>query len=79
MANGMKMWKGIGNATTLLFSLNRLMEYMMVLPEVKNTRNKMRIAIAKEAFNRKRSLLTCKLNIELKKKLVKFLKELREC
>ena len=38
-----------------------------------------RIAIAKESFNRKRSLLTCKLNIELKKKLVKFLKELREC
>ena len=29
---------------------------------------KMRIAIAKEAFNRKMSLLTCKLNIELKKK-----------
>ena len=32
---------------------------------------KMRIAIAKEAFNRKMSLLTCKLNIELKKKLVR--------
>ena len=30
----------------------------------------MRIAIAKEAFNRKMSLLTSKLNIELKKKLV---------
>ena len=34
MANGMKIWKGIGNTTTLLFSLNRLMEYMMVLPEI---------------------------------------------
>ena len=31
---------------------------------------KKRIAIAKEAFNRKMSLLTSKLNIELKKKLV---------
>jgi hypothetical protein len=31
----------------------------------------MRIVIAKEAFNRKMSLLTIKLNIELKKKLVK--------
>ena len=30
----------------------------------------MRIAIAKEAFNRKTSLLTNKLNIKLKKKLV---------
>ena len=30
----------------------------------------MRIVIAKEAFNRKMSLLTSKLNIELKKKLV---------
>ena len=33
---------------------------------------KMRIAIAKEAFNRKMSLLTSKLNIELKKKLVRY-------
>ena len=32
---------------------------------------KMRIAIAKEAFNRKMSLLTSKLSIELKKKLVR--------
>ena len=32
---------------------------------------KMRIFIAKEAFNREISLLTSKLNIELKKKLVK--------
>ena len=32
---------------------------------------KMRIAIAKEAFNRKMSLLTSKLNTELKKKLVR--------
>jgi hypothetical protein len=32
---------------------------------------KMRIAIAKEAFNRKLLLLTSKLNIELKKKLVR--------
>ena len=32
---------------------------------------KMRIAIAKEAFNRKMSLLKSKLNIELKKKLVR--------
>jgi hypothetical protein len=32
---------------------------------------KMRIAISKEAFNRKMSLLICKLNIELKKKLVR--------
>ena len=31
----------------------------------------LRIAIAKEAFNRKMSLLTSKLNIELKKKLVR--------
>ena len=31
---------------------------------------KMRIAIAKEAFNRKISLLTSKLNIQLKNKLV---------
>ena len=31
----------------------------------------MRIAIAKEAFNRKMSLLTSNLNIELKKKLVR--------
>jgi hypothetical protein len=35
LANGMKMWKGIGNTTTLLFSLNGLMEYMMILPAVK--------------------------------------------
>jgi hypothetical protein len=40
LANGMKMWKGFGNTTTLLFSLNRHMEYMMVLPEVKYTGNK---------------------------------------
>ena len=33
--NDIKMWKGIGNTTTLLFSLLGLMEYMMVLPEVK--------------------------------------------
>jgi len=32
---------------------------------------KMRIAIAKEAFNRKISLLTSKLNIKLRKKLVR--------
>ena len=32
---------------------------------------KMRIAIAKEAYNRKMSLLTSKLNIEPKKKLVR--------
>jgi hypothetical protein len=32
----------------------------------------MRIAIAKEAFNRKISLLTNKLNIELRKKLVRY-------
>ena len=31
---------------------------------------KMRIAIPKEAFNRKMSLLTSKLNIELRKELV---------
>ena len=31
----------------------------------------MRIAIAKELFNRKMSLLASKLNIELKKKLVR--------
>ena len=37
LADGMKMWNGNGITTTLLFSLNRLMEYMMVLPEVKNT------------------------------------------
>ena len=29
----MQMWKGIGNTTTLLFSLNGLKVYMMVLPE----------------------------------------------
>ena len=34
----------------------------------------MRIAITKEAFNRKISLLTSKLNIEFKKKLVKCYK-----
>ena len=33
----------------------------------------MRVTIAKEAFNRKMSLLTSKLNIELKKKLVRCL------
>jgi hypothetical protein len=32
----------------------------------------MRIVISKEAFNRKISLLTTKLNIELRKKLVRF-------
>ena len=32
---------------------------------------KMRIVIVKEAFNRKLSLLTSKLNIEIKKKLVR--------
>ena len=32
---------------------------------------KMKIAITKEAFNRKIALLTCKLNIELRKKLVR--------
>ena len=35
------------------------------------TEIKMRIAIANEAFNTKMSLLTPKLNIELKKKLVR--------
>jgi len=35
LANGLKMWKGIWNTTTLLFSLNGLMKYMMILPEVK--------------------------------------------
>jgi hypothetical protein len=38
LANGMRIFKGIGITTTLLFSLNRLMEYMMVLPEVKDSR-----------------------------------------
>jgi hypothetical protein len=33
LANGMKMWKGIGNTTALLFSLNGPMKYMIVLPE----------------------------------------------
>ena len=33
---------------------------------------KMRIVTAKEAFNRKTSLLTSKLNIELRKKLVRY-------
>jgi Exonuclease III len=37
LPNGMNMWKGIGNTVTLLFSLNRLMEYIMVLPEVKDS------------------------------------------
>ena len=32
----------------------------------------MRIAIANEAFNRKMSLLTSKLNLELKKKLINY-------
>ena len=32
---------------------------------------KMRISVSKEAFNRKISLLTSKLNIELRKKLVR--------
>ena len=32
----------------------------------------MRIVIAKEAFNRKMSLLTSKLNIELRKELVRY-------
>ena len=35
LANGMKMWKGIWNTTTLLFSLNGLKEYMIFLPRVK--------------------------------------------
>ena len=30
----MKMWKGNGNITILLFSLNGLKEYTIVLPEV---------------------------------------------
>ena len=33
---------------------------------------KMRIAIAKDAFNRMISLLTCKLNIELRKRVVRY-------
>jgi hypothetical protein len=37
LANGMKVWKGIWNTTTLLFSLNRLMEHMMVFSEVKDS------------------------------------------
>ena len=41
---------------------------------------KVRIAMAKEAFNRKMSLLTSKLNIELrKKKLVSVMFELLSC
>ena len=32
-----QMWKGIGNTATLIFSLNRRMKYMMVLPEVKDS------------------------------------------
>ena len=35
LVNTMKMWKGIGNTTTLLFSLNVIKEYMVVVPEVK--------------------------------------------
>jgi hypothetical protein len=35
LANDMKMWKGIGNTTTLSFYLNIFMEYTMVLPELK--------------------------------------------
>jgi len=35
LANGMQMWKNIGDTTILLFSLNILIEHMMVLPEVK--------------------------------------------
>ena len=34
---------------------------------------KMRIAMTKEAFNRKISLLTSKLNTELRKKLVRYM------
>ena len=37
----------------------------------KLNKSKMTIAIAKEAFNRKISLLTSKLNIKLRKKLVR--------
>jgi hypothetical protein len=33
LANGKKIWKGIGNIN-ILFPLNELKEYMMVLPEV---------------------------------------------
>ena len=33
---------------------------------------KMRITMSKQAFNRKISLLTCTLNIELRKKLVRY-------
>ena len=40
---------------------------------------KTRITIAKEAFNRKMSLLTSKLNIELKKKLIRCLLCLEHC
>ena len=35
LANGMKMWKEIWITATLLFFLNGLMKYMMVLLEVK--------------------------------------------
>ena len=41
LANVIKMWKGIGNSTTLLFSLNGLKKYMMILPEVKYAGSKL--------------------------------------
>ena len=34
LANGMEMKKRIGNTITLLFPMNEIMEYMMVLPDV---------------------------------------------
>ena len=49
----------------------REVDHFKYLGSVLTREIKMRIVIAKEAFNRKISLLTSKLNIELRKKLVR--------
>ena len=60
MANGMKMWKGIGNTTTLLFSLNRLMDCLLhdaiegQMTEVKGVGRRRRTLLLDDLRNKRR-------------------------
>ena len=66
------MWKGIGSTTTLLFSLNRLIEYMMVLPEVKRFEKQEKILGAKDKEKEIKEEVKCKqfeLEVEKERKI----------
>ena len=64
LTNGMKMWKGIRNTVTLLFYMNWLMEYMIVLPEAKYSeikivpRSDLRVGTIQEESSARKSVST---------------------